>query len=230
MILFPTIRRFCLWFIATVVTVACSFIAGFIYSTWIWMQPPQCDQMFHNAIATADKIVVRNGGFDWDVEGTNKVLFVVTDRSEVQKLASRLHFKGDVVEAMRNSCLCDGWPGIDWYHGKRRIAVMSDQHEEAIRWRGFSPQILGFGVGHGDGPLTDEAAQYLVDWFAEHGLTEMKKRHDGSKRAVDELERLKRIHTKKAMDEWTQWMKSEKATRKAEKGIPSSSGPLVTKP
>jgi len=67
--------------------------------------------------------------------------------------------------------MCCGSPGIDWYKGGKRIALTSVQHGHAIRWRGFSTmRILGFRVGYGDGPLTDESQVWLKDWFKSHGI------------------------------------------------------------
>jgi len=54
-------------------------------------------------------------------------------------------------EQTTRSCECVGYPGIDWYRGRERIAVTSVQHYRAIRWKDFPT----------DAVLTPESAAWL---------------------------------------------------------------------
>jgi hypothetical protein len=117
---------------------------------------------FHRCIATADRIVVRDGGYDCcePVDG-QKVLFEVTDRAEITEVAARIEFPR---EQGMGFCMCCGYPGIDWYRGGRRLALTSVQHGRGLRWKGFP----------GDAGLTEASADWLVEWLAKHGVTQPK--------------------------------------------------------
>lgn len=134
-------------------------------------RPLAYDQPFHPAIARADKVIVRAGGFDCcgPVDETN-ILFQVTDPEDVDRLRKHLVFVSrTTTNAFLETCLCCGGPGIDWYQGGRRMALTALQHGHAVRWRGFSTsRILGVRFGYGDGPLTEESQQWLEAWFAAH--------------------------------------------------------------
>ncbi|MCI5221353.1 MAG: hypothetical protein D3924_01380 [Candidatus Electrothrix sp. AR4] len=136
-------------------------------------KPVQYDQPFGPVIAEADRIVVRGGGFDCcgPVDET-AVLFTVTEPEEVADVARHIRFtQRTTTNSLSEACMCCGGPGIDWYKGKKRVALTAMQHGYAIRWRGFSTmRILGFRVGYGDGPLTEESQAWLKEWFRSHGI------------------------------------------------------------
>ena len=64
----------------------------------------------------------------------------------------------------RSLCACSGYPGMDWYRGKQRIALTSIQHGRAVRWEGFQ----------GDAQLTQESGAWLVRWLVQHEVDEGK--------------------------------------------------------
>jgi hypothetical protein len=82
------------------------------------------------AIAKADRIVVRDGGFNCcsDVD-SEVVLFEVTDPAEVQEVREHL-----LATGTGSQCGCCGFPGIDWYRGETRVALTAVQHGGALRW------------------------------------------------------------------------------------------------
>ncbi len=164
------------WIIVAVLLVAFGTTLAF---TWekclralIYHRPLRYDAPFHPAIADADRIVVRSGGFDCchPLKDTN-ILFQVTDPKDVAAVKTNIRFQAKTTtNAFYETCLCCGCPGIDWYKGTKRIALTAMQHGDSIRWRGFSTtRILGFRVGYGDGPLTDESREWLGKWFKLHG-------------------------------------------------------------
>jgi len=128
------------------------------------------DGQLHKQISEADRIVVRDGGFDCcrSVE-KDKVLFEVTDPAELAEVHRRLEFKRGQEGG---SCLCCGYPGIDWYKGDTRLALTALQHGCALRWKGFAD----------DAPLTRESSEWIVEWLASHGATLPKKRLEASRR------------------------------------------------
>lgn len=127
---------------------------------------------FHPAIASADRIVVRADGFNCcrAIDETNR-LFEVTDPREVADVRAHIAFKTvTTTNSLREICLCCGAPGMDWYRGKKRLALTALQHGQRVRWKGFSTiRLLGVRVGYGDAPLTAESSQWLRDWLAAHG-------------------------------------------------------------
>jgi hypothetical protein len=133
--------------------------------------PVKYDEPFGPAIAGADRIVVRADGFDCcgPVDETN-ILFTVTEPAEIADVGNHLRFiSRTTTNSPLESCMCCGGPGIDWYKGKKRIVFTAMQHGHGIRWRGFSTMcILGFRVGYGDGPLTEDSQAWLKEWFKLH--------------------------------------------------------------
>ena len=116
------------------------------------------DGSFHRRIARADRIVIRDGGFDCcrSVKG-QKALLEITDPEAIGDFNRHLAFKAHQPWTV---CMCCGYPGIDWYRGGKRIALTSVQHGRAIRWDGFP----------GDAALTEPSSAWLVDWFLMHGI------------------------------------------------------------
>jgi hypothetical protein len=151
-------------------------IAAWTWDQWSYMlvynRPLRYDQPFHKAIAGADRIIVRRGGFNCcGPVDNNPILFEITDSAEVAEIASQLQFVSRTTNnSSRESCQCCGYPGMDWYKGDTRIALTSIQHGQAIRWRGFTTaRWFGRRIGYGDGPLTPTSQQWLKGWLAAHG-------------------------------------------------------------
>jgi hypothetical protein len=133
----------------------------------------------HDAVAKADRVVVRDGGFDCCGPVDNEdVLFEVANLSEIQELHANLKFE---EQQTRRACMCCGFPGIDWYRGKDRLALAAVQHGKAIRWKGCP----------GDMAMTRESSEWLVAWLTRHGVnkTEIERgcggpRRDAKRRAA----------------------------------------------
>lgn len=138
----------------------------------LYQRPIRYDQQpFHKTIAKADRIVVRDGGFDCcGPVDEDAVLFVITNADEIRKVAEHLQFQSKATtNSFMESCMCCGSPGIDWLAGSNRLALTSVQHTNALRWKGFSTgRILGWKVGYGDAPLTKESAAWLALWLSNH--------------------------------------------------------------
>jgi len=116
------------------------------------------ESQFHDAVGPADRVVVRDGGFDFDANTDSQpVLFELTDPRDIKDLREGLAFQ---TGQERSSCACNGYPRVDWYRGAEQIAVTSIQHGRAIRWIDFQ----------GDAQLTEESAAWLVPWLVEHGV------------------------------------------------------------
>jgi hypothetical protein len=113
---------------------------------------------FHGAVAGADRIVIRDGGFDCcHPVDKDSILFEVTDPKEIRAVLGHIEFK---TWQTYRSCNCCGYPGMDWYCGSERIALTSIQHGVAIRWREFI----------GDAELTQRSSTWLTQWLVRHGV------------------------------------------------------------
>ena len=115
---------------------------------------------FFATIAGADRIVVRDGGFDCcaSVEDIDKqgTFAVITDAAEISAFTSMIQFMDG---PSGGQCLCCGYPGIDWWRDGKRVALTSVQHGKALRWRAFSF----------DYPFTEKSSKALVQWLEAHG-------------------------------------------------------------
>jgi hypothetical protein len=129
---------------------------------------------FHDTIRRADRLVVREGGFNCcgPVRG-EKVLFEITDPDELAEIYDNIQFR-ERTNAKLGACMCCGFPGMDWYRGWRRLALTSVQHGKAIRWKGFPAGNYWPGRGYaGDAPLTHESSIWLTEWLIAHGFDDL---------------------------------------------------------
>lgn len=111
-------------------------------------------ERFQAAVAKADRVVIRDGGFGCCTEPErDPVLLVLTDPKEIAELRGIFRFK-DL--GSNSSCMCCGHPGIDWWKGDELLARTAVQHLTALRWKRFN----------GDAELTPEASEALSAWFA----------------------------------------------------------------
>ena len=109
---------------------------------------------FQEAVAEADRVVIRDGGFGCCTKPErDPVLLVLTDTKEIAELRGIFKFKD---RGSNSECMCCGHPGIDWWKGDELLARTAVQHLTALRWKRF----------HGDAELTSEAAEALTAWFA----------------------------------------------------------------
>ena len=116
---------------------------------------------FLAAISNADRVVVRNGGYNCcnkDVDNDNVVL-TITNAADIAAFNRMFQLK----DKGNSGCFCCGFPGVDWWRAGQRVALTGVQHGKAIRWRGFS---------FGDRLFTDESARELGNWLSRHSLDE----------------------------------------------------------
>lgn len=117
---------------------------------------------FHKAIADADRVAVIDDGFDCFGKNTKaKTLFELTTPDEIKQFAEQLVIEKGQTLGM---CPCSGYPRVDWYRGKERLATVSIQHCQAIRWKGFQA----------DAKLTSKFGRWLQKWLAEKGVDPVK--------------------------------------------------------
>ena len=114
---------------------------------------------FHKVIEQADRLVVRDGGYNCCGPVDNQaILLTITNPREIGELHRIIEFE---THQPWSACMCCGYPGLDWYRGKKRVALTALHHGRAIRWSEFP----------GDAQLTPRSSQAIVDWLAERGIT-----------------------------------------------------------
>ena len=125
---------------------------------------------FQTLIGQADRLVVRDGGYNCcgPVDG-QAVLLIVTNRQAIGELSGMIQFESNRTWS---ACMCCGYPGLDWYRGKQRIALTSLQHGQALRWKGFP----------GDARLTPVSSERVIEWLAQHGIAGPKAEVEAGKR------------------------------------------------
>ncbi len=164
-------------FFYVILPVSCigAFAALIIHMDWekITHRPIEWkyNNEFHNAIRGADRIVVRDGGFDCcGPVDKQKIIFEIKDQKEIESLYNHLQFDPN---GYTDICLCCGYPGIDWYKGNSRLALTSIQHIGKLRWKGFKAGYKWPGKSNiGDAPLTYESAIWIKKWLMAHGIKE----------------------------------------------------------
>ena len=115
-------------------------------------------ERFQEAVAEADRVVIRDGGFGCCTKPErDPVLLVLTDTKEIAELRGIFKFKD---RGSNSECMCCGHPGIDWWKGDELLARTAVQHLTALRWKRF----------HGDAELTPEASEALSAWFSARSI------------------------------------------------------------
>ena len=127
--------------------------------------PALAIKKFKELTESADKIVIRQGGFDCcrkigTTEKDGKWLLVITNAAEIAEFNALFDFKAEDC----GECMCCGYPGIDWYRKGKRIALTAMQHGHSLRWKGFKSGSDKFG----DCYYTNESKTKLADWFRAH--------------------------------------------------------------
>ena len=115
-------------------------------------------ERFQSAIAGADRVVIRDGGFGCcGKPERDPVLLVLTDQKEIADFNAMFKFED---KGENGSCMCCGHPGIDWWKGDVLVARTAVQHLQGLRWKGF----------YGDASLVPESRNSLGEWFATRNI------------------------------------------------------------
>jgi len=131
------------------------------------------DGGFHKLIDKADRIVIRNGGYNCcGPVDKDKILVIITNRTEITNFNAIIQFD---TNQTRKSCMCCGYPGVDWYVGRQRIALTGVQHGINLRWKGFP----------GDASFTKKSSREFAQWMLDHGIPDA---HEEFKKIVQEKE------------------------------------------
>lgn len=119
---------------------------------------------FHKLISLADKIVIRNGGFDCcEHVDKQEILLEIKDRNEIIDFNKNIEF---VQKQFLACCFCCGYPGIDWYFGDYRLALTAVHHGSSLCWNGFYDRNIFIGSP----TLTQKSSRWLARWLLDHKI------------------------------------------------------------
>ncbi len=138
----------------------------------IWPEPTSWTYTgsFHRVVSAADRIVIRNGGYDCHgpVED-DEVLLTITNAALVADFTRMIQFEtNQTVDA----CMCCGYPGVDWFKATNRLALTGMQHGIGLRWEGFP----------GDASFTEQSSHALAKWMLKQGIPDL---HDQWKKILE---------------------------------------------
>ncbi len=112
----------------------------------------------HKIMLQINRIVVRDGGIRRDkIVDKYPILFEIKDPKEIQLFAENFNLYN---YQLYSSCDCRGWPVIDFYKGKERIARIAIKHCGAVWWKKLPSEA----------DLTRGTKKWLKTWFIEHGI------------------------------------------------------------
>ena len=120
---------------------------------------------FKKRITQADKIVIRDGGVNWDLP-TDKdpVLCTIVDPKEIAAFNKMFAFveKADWQPSdIGQQCRCQGGPGIDWWKGEEKLAQTALHHGKSLWWDGFTWDFV----------LTKKSLKAIADRLSSHSIS-----------------------------------------------------------
>jgi hypothetical protein len=124
---------------------------------------PQCRVVFHwekafrEAVAETNRIRIRTGSVCCRDPSREKTLLEVTEPAEIRRFIDFIR----INEAKSGGwCLCCGEPSFEFRNGGRVLAMIGLKHATTLQWREWV----------GEGMLTDESADALCQWLADHRI------------------------------------------------------------
>jgi hypothetical protein len=128
----------------------------FIYEDW------EYNGKFHKLIDLADRIVIRDGGFNCcGPVDEQKILLEIKNPKQIKKLNKIIRFD---KKQEGGECDCCGYPGIDWYRGDYRLALTGIKHGSGLCGRDFPTEAL----------LTKESSKKLAKWLLDHNIPDQR--------------------------------------------------------
>jgi len=122
-------------------------------SGWIY------DGALHEVILESDRIVVRDGGLDCCKNiDKDTILYDTSDAYDVNLFLTKFNLN-NYQRPVENANCC-GWPGIDFYKGRKKLATTSLKGCKLIKWEGIPS----------DAVLTTGSQKWIKAWLIENGV------------------------------------------------------------
>jgi hypothetical protein len=134
-----------------------------------WAAEAGVEGALHTAVKECDRIRVRSGGTCHRNVDKERTLFEVKDAKEIRATVLSIQINEKISGG---SCMCCGEPTIEFYRGKKLLAMLGFHHSQSVRWAS--------GPWWSDGVLTPKSAASLCAWMARHG-------YDKAQQDLDEL-------------------------------------------
>ena len=97
------------------------------------------DAALVEATSGADRIlIVDDGLYSYDSANGADTLVTITNLEAIAEFNARLRFRPTLDPGR---CSCSGYPRLEWYRGKERVAFASVQHGKRLRWKGFGYDV-----------------------------------------------------------------------------------------
>jgi len=154
---------------------------------------PQCKivsdwaKVLRTAIPASTRMRVRHGGFLASSRTKREALLDLRDPKQVAEFFSLIEIDGS---RSGGHCMCGGDPILEFYKGKRLVAVLGMHHARGLRWAG--------GQWIGDARMTPKSRDSVLAWLGQHGVSG----------PLEDLERQQRraIEARKAEEKWLKGM------------------------
>jgi len=124
---------------------------------------PQCTVQYEWKLSLlevtkqTDRLVVRSGGTCHRNHTEEKILFETKSLEKIRELVESI----DINEAESDSsCMCCGFPTLEFYQETKLLAMVGVQHGGALRW----------GPWPADGMLTANSSSSFNKWMTKHGI------------------------------------------------------------
>lgn len=128
----------------------------------------------HDVIKMSTKVIIRSGWYPNIDTNEIKILLELTGSNEIQELIENIRINSN---KSGDECLCFGGPNFDFYKNDTIVASLSLHHGIAFRWEK--------GCWPGDGALTRESADWIVNFLESKNIPEPKKERDHGQKLKD---------------------------------------------
>lgn len=157
------------------ITFACCVLAIILHTNCFaqsWEMP------LKQALSDCNRISVRSGGTCHRSKKEEKILFAVTQKSDIKQLIESIK-----IDEARSGfqCMCCGNPTIEFYKGKSLLVMLGYHHGQSLRWSD--------GKWKGDALLTQESAEHLAKWLSDNGIKEPLKELQENRRQQEAAKR-----------------------------------------
>lgn len=145
-----------------------------------------------DTLAGADRLRARTGGTCHRRPALERTIFEVRGEAQVRTFLSQI-----AVDESRSGfhCMCCGSESFELYRGSALLGTIGFHHGRSLRWPGGWPA---------DGLLSEESAEGLVRWLADHGMPEPARERalaQKRRRAADlRMERYRKILGAEVLD------------------------------
>ena len=152
---------------------------------------PQCE-VYHGwglalrrALVDVTRIQVFTEKLNQDGTTIEKTLLEIENPHEIEEFVN--HIAIDEEES-GFYCQCRGGPFFKFYKGDKLVVVLGLHHGNSLRWPGGWP---------GDGQMSQEFADYLIEWLDTRGVKGPKEEIEREQLMFQELDRI-----------WNQWVEA----------------------